>query len=65
MRQIENGAMSVVANNIKKHGETVATLAKIKNYIAGKGGIAGKTDVAKYAATLTKCVGEPELDFLC
>jgi hypothetical protein len=64
VRQIENGAMSIVADNVKKHGETVATLAKIKSYIAQKGGIAGKADVAGYVATLTKCVGEPQLDFL-
>ena len=64
VRQIENGAMATVAKNIKDHGETVATLAKIKSYIAGKGGVAGKDDVAEYAATLVKGVGVAQLDFL-
>ncbi|MGB7957772.1 MAG: sigma factor-like helix-turn-helix DNA-binding protein [Minisyncoccia bacterium] len=64
VRQIENGAMAVVADNVKKHGETIATLAKIKSYITLKGGIAGKADVAEYAATLAKYLGEPQLDFL-
>jgi hypothetical protein len=64
VRQIENGAMAVVAKNVKDHGETVAALAKIKNYIAAKGGVAGKGDVTAYAATLVKCLGENQLDFL-
>lgn len=64
VRQIENGAMATVAKNVLKNDETVATLAKVKNYIASKGGVAGKTDVAGYAATLTKGMGEPQLDFL-
>jgi hypothetical protein len=64
VRQIENGAMATVAKNVMKHDETVATLAKIKNYIVAKGGIAGKADVAAYAATFVKGVGEAQLDFL-
>ncbi len=64
VRQIENGAMATVAKNILKHNDTVATLAKIKNYISAKGGIAGKEDVAAYAATFVKGAGVAELDFL-
>jgi hypothetical protein len=64
VRQIENGAMAVVAKNVLKHGETTATLARIKNYIAAKGGVAGKADVTAYAATLVKCIGLNQLDFL-
>jgi len=64
VRQIEKGAMATVAKNVLKHDETVATLAKIRNYIAGKGGVAGKADVATYAATLVKGMGVAQLDFL-
>ncbi len=64
VRQIENSAMAVVAKNVMKHNETVATLAKVKSFITLKGGIAGKSDVAAYVATLAKGIGIPELDFL-
>ncbi len=64
VRQIENGAMATVAKNVKDHGETVALIAKVKGYIAGKGGIAGKDDVAAYAATLAKGANVAQLDFL-
>jgi len=64
VRQIEKGAMATVAKNVLKHDETVATLAKIRNYIMGKGGIAGKHDVAAYAAMLVKGMGVAQLDFL-
>lgn len=64
VRQIENGAMATISKNIAKNHEAVATLAKIKSYIAGKGGVAGKGDVAEYAATLVKGMAEPQLDFL-
>jgi hypothetical protein len=64
VRQIENGAMATVAKNVKDHDETVALIAKVKSYIAGKGGIAGKDDVAAYAATLAKGAGVAQLDFL-
>jgi sigma-70-like protein len=64
VRQIEKGAMATVAKNVLKHDETVATLAKVRNYILGKGGIAGKNDVAAYAATLVKGMGVAQLDFL-
>jgi hypothetical protein len=64
VRQIENGAMATVAKNVLKHDETVATLAKVKNYIAGKGGVAGKNDVAEYVGTFAKGTGVAQLDFL-
>lgn len=64
VRQIENGAMATVAKSVEKHDETIATLAKVKNYISVRGGIAEKTNVATYAATLVKGVGVPQLDFL-
>ena len=64
VRQIENGAMASVAKNIQKNHETIATLAKIKAYIASKGGVVGKTDAAAYAATFVKGIKEPHLDFL-
>lgn len=64
VRQIENAAMATVAKSIEKHGETVAALAKVKSYIAAKGGVALKADVAAYAATLAKSVSEAQLDFL-
>jgi hypothetical protein len=64
VRQIESSAMAVVAKGVMKHDDTVATLAKIKSFIAMKGGVAGKTDVAAHAATFIKGVGIPELDFL-
>jgi Sigma-70, region 4 len=64
VRQIENGAMAAVAKNIQKNHEAIATLAKLKNYIVSKGGIAGKADVAAYATTLVRGLGESHLDFL-
>lgn len=64
VRQIENSAMSLVAKNVMRHNDTVAMLAKVKSFIAAKGGIAGKADVAAHTATLVKGIGVPELDFL-
>jgi len=64
VRQIENGAMATVAKNVKEHDETLATLAKVKNYIVAKGGVAGKADVTAYAATLVKGASLNQLDFL-
>ncbi len=64
VRQIENAAMATVAESVKGHDETMAVLAKVRNYVAGKGGVAAKADVVSYAATLAKCMNEAQLDFL-
>lgn len=64
VRQIENSAMALAKVNVSKDGEAVAILAKISKYISGKGGVAGKPDVVRYAGTLSKGIRETQLDFL-
>lgn len=64
VRQIENGAITLVKANIAKNPETGAMLEKVKKFIAGRGGVSGKPDVVRYAATLASGVRENHLDFL-
>jgi hypothetical protein len=64
VRQIENAALAVAKVNIAKDDEALALLAKVKQYIAGKGGVAKKADVVAYAADLVKGIGENQIDFL-
>jgi len=64
VRQIENAALAVAKSNISKDDETLALLAKVKQYIAGKGGVAKKTDVVTFANALAKGIGENQIDFL-
>jgi hypothetical protein len=64
VRQIENAALAVAKLNISKDDETLALLTKVKQYIAGKGGVAKKTDVVEYANTLARGIGENHVDFL-
>lgn len=64
VRQIENGAIVLVKANIAKNPETGAVLEKVKKFIAARGGVSGKSDVVRYAATLTSGVRENHLDFL-
>ena len=64
VRQIENSAMALAKANVSKNEEAVAMLAKVSKYIASKGGVAGKPDVARYAGTLAKGIRETQLDFL-
>ena len=64
IRQIENGAIALVKANIEENPEIVQTIEKIKKFIAQKGGVAKKTDVVEYAATLASGVKEAHVDFL-
>jgi hypothetical protein len=64
VRQIENGGIALVKTNISKNEEMIALLEKIKKYIASNGGVAKKSDVAKYAATLVGGIRESHIDFL-
>lgn len=64
VRQIENAALAIAKTNISKDGETVAMLAKVKQYIAEKGGVAKKDDVVKYTDAIAKGIGENQIDFL-
>ncbi len=64
VRQIENGAIVLVRANIAKNPETGAVLEKVKKFIASRGGVSGKSDVVRYATTLTSGVRENHLDFL-
>ena len=64
VRQIENGAIMLVKANITKNPEAGAVLDKVKKFIAARGGVSGKADVVRYAATLTGGVRENHLDFL-
>lgn len=64
IRQIENGAISLVRTNITASPETGAVLEKIKKYIVTKGGVAKKADVVKYAASLATGIMEAHMDFL-
>ncbi len=64
VRQIENGAIAIIKRNISRNPELEAMLRKIAAFIDGKGGIAKKTDVVKYAATLATGIKENHVDFL-
>jgi hypothetical protein len=64
VRQIENAGLAVAKVNIAKDDETLALLAKVKQYIAGKGGVARKNDVVTFANAIAKGIGENQIDFL-
>ena len=64
VRQIENGAIVLVKANIAKNPEAVVVLDKVKKFIIARGGVSGKPEVVRYAATLTSGVRENHLDFL-
>jgi hypothetical protein len=64
VRQIENGAIVVIKRNIGHSDDLEASLEKIRKFIAGKGGIAKKADVVRYAATLVTGAKENHVDFL-
>jgi hypothetical protein len=64
VRQIENGAIVLVRENIDNSPETGVVLEKIKKYILGRGGVSQKSDVVQYASTLASGVRENHLDFL-
>lgn len=64
VRQIENGAIVVIKRNIGRSPELESALAKIAKFIAGKGGIAKKSDVVRYAATIAQGAKENYVDFL-
>ncbi len=64
VRQIENGAIVVIKRNIGHSAELAAALEKIRKFIAGKGGVAKKTDVVRYAATIIGGAKENHIDFL-
>jgi hypothetical protein len=64
VRQIENGAVSVIKRNISHSTELQGILEKIRKFIAGKGGIAKKSDVVRYAATVASGAKENHVDFL-
>ena len=63
VRQIENSAMALAKASVVKDVEAMAMLAKVSKYIAGKGGVAGKSDVVQFANTLAKGIRESQLDF--
>jgi len=56
VRQIENGAIVLVKANISKNSEAVVALDKVKKFIVARGGVSGKPEVARYAATLASGV---------
>ena len=64
IRQIEGSAVTLAKANIVKSPETVSLVDKIKKFIASRGGVATKTDVLDYTATLAKGIGENHIDFL-
>lgn len=64
VRQIENGAITLVRANIVKNPEAGAVLEKVKKFIAARGGVSGKADVVQYAAAFAPGVRENHLDFL-
>jgi hypothetical protein len=64
VRQIENGAVTLIKANIQKSPETAALIEKIKKFIVAKGGVSKKSDVVKYAATLAPGIKENHIDFL-
>lgn len=64
VRQIENGAIVLVKKNIGGDPEAGIVLEKVKKFISGKGGVARKEDVVRFASTLMGGVREAHLDFL-
>ena len=65
VRQIENGAVTLIKANIQKSPETAALIEEeIKKFIVAKGGVSKKSDVVKYAATLAPGIEESHIDFL-
>ncbi len=64
VRQIENGAVTLIKANIQKSQEMAALIEKIKKFIAAKGGVSKKSDVVHYAATLAPGIKENHIDFL-
>ncbi len=64
VRQIENGAIAVIKRNIGRSAELEAALEKIRKFIAGKGGVARKADVVRYAASVASGAKEIHVDFL-
>ena len=64
VRQIEHAALAVAKTNIVKDGEALALLAKIKQYIIARGGVAKKADVVSFADGVAKGMGENQIDFL-
>ncbi len=64
VRQIENGAIVVIKRNIGRSPELEAALSKIAKFIAGKGGVAKKSEVVRYAATIATGAKENHIDFL-
>jgi hypothetical protein len=64
VRQIENGAISLVKANMAENVEAVAILERIKKFIVTKGGVAKKADVAQFASALANGIRESHLDFL-
>lgn len=64
VRQIENGAIVVIKRNIGRSPELESALAKIAKFIAAKGGIAKKSEVVRYAATIAAGAKENHIDFL-
>jgi len=64
IRQIENGAISLVKANIGQSPETGALIEKIRKFIAQKGGVAKKADVVQFAGSLAQGIKEAHVDFL-
>ncbi len=64
VRQIENGAIVLVKANIAKNPEAGVVLEKVKKFIAARGGVSGKPEVVRFAATLAHGARENHLDFL-
>ena len=64
VRQIENAGTGIARANLAKNPEAVLVVEKIKKYIAGKGGVAKKTDVVEFAASFARGARENQLDFL-
>ncbi|HVM76543.1 MAG TPA: sigma factor-like helix-turn-helix DNA-binding protein [Candidatus Paceibacterota bacterium] len=64
VRQIENGAIALVKANMAENEESVAMIERIKKFIAQKGGVAKKADVAQFASSIANGVRESHLDFL-
>ena len=52
IRQIENGAVTLVKANIAENAEASSVVEKIKKYIAGNGGVAKKSDVVDFASSI-------------
>ncbi len=64
VRQIESGGISLAKANLLKNDEIGGVIEKIKKYIASRGGVAKKSDVVAYAASLASGVREAHMDFL-